>query len=96
MNYSDYQSEALKQLCDHTFYRFLEEDPTQSFLNKTRTYLQPHGPNEGLSRSTVTTLCPDNFKTLKIYLIPKTHISGNPSRPIVSSIVTPSKESPLP
>jgi len=50
MNYLNYQSEALEQLSDPTFYRPLEEDPTQSFLNRIRTYLSlSHARFWGLS-----------------------------------------------
>jgi len=91
VNYSDYQSEVHKQLSDPTFYHPREDDPTQSFLSKIRTYLQAHGPHEELSCSTVSTLCPDNPRTPKFYLLPKTHKPGNTGRPIISSIGSPTE-----
>lgn len=40
MNYSDNRSEALKEFSDPLFYDPLEDNPTQSFLTKIRTYPQ--------------------------------------------------------
>jgi len=84
MNYSAYQSGAL-EFCDHTFSSskiipnpsLIKPAPTSNHMDRMRGCRVP------------LSLCPDNCRTPKIYLLPKIHISGNQSRPIVSSIVTP-------
>ncbi|KAM7176581.1 uncharacterized protein RBU57_002185 [Macrochelys suwanniensis] len=85
MNKLEYEQEAVRQLCNSTFYRPLSSDPTEEYQKKLHHLLQK------LPGKAQEQICTDTFLEPRpgaFYLLPKIHKPGNPGRPIISGIGT--------
>ena len=88
----DYVAEADRQLSNIEFYEKLDRDPTGEHTNKVNEALNQLA-NEGLiSEKTSKALQARDAKTPKFYTLPKVHKPGNPGRPIIAAIDSPTSK----
>ena len=85
MDQQDYNNKAQALLQDTNTYRVLSKDPTSQLKNKLITLLKNIKLSGGLSTQKYKQLYPTSAVPPKFYGLPKTHKTGIPLRPIVSS-----------
>ena len=86
MDITSYIAEADRQLNNEEFYKKITHDPTQLHaerINNTIDQLKGEGL---ISEKVAKGLKVDNPKTAKFSLLPKVHKTGNPGRPVISSV----------
>lgn len=88
LNKTDYLKEAMRQLNDQSFYKRLDEDPTEHFKSLITSALTALASEKKLDSSLIRSLIPLSPVAGRFYLLPKIHKHGNPGRPIVSGIGT--------
>ena len=74
-----------QQLNDPSFYKRVNEDPTEDINKRVRFYLKRFLANNIIDKQTHRYLTPENPKAGRFYILPKIHKPGNPGRPIVSA-----------
>ena len=87
----DYIHEAERQLSNSTCYRKLTKDPTPDIIRELKKAVNLMYDNETIDKWTMRYLTPNHIRTAKFYLLPKIHKPGNPGRPIVSSMGSPTE-----
>ena len=92
MSFSDYVNEAERHLNDTNHYLPLESDPTPKFTKEINDMLHQMEENTSIAESTMRYLLSSNTRPARFYLLPKIHKPGNPGRPIISSIDTPTEK----
>ena len=85
MNRQNYLVECYRQLNDPSFYKRVNEDPTEDINKRVRFYLKRLLANNIIDKQTHRYLTPENPKAGRFYILPKIHKPGNPGRPIVSA-----------
>ena len=85
MNRQDYLDECYRQLNDPSFYKRVNEDPTEDINKRVRVYLKRLLADNIIDKQTHRYLTPENPKAGRFYILPKIHKPGNPGRPIVSA-----------
>ena len=86
LDVKDYIREANRQLGDKNFYRKLDSDPTNTHLELVSNAIDTLQRQNHLHKKIAEGLKQPVARTPRLYLLPKIHKSGNPGRPVVSSI----------
>ena len=82
----DYIIEAERQLNDGTKYKKIKSNPTDLYLEKIKVTLQ-NFKTQGLIGSRIAdSLIPEQVRTARFYMLPKTHKPNYPGRPVISSV----------
>ena len=92
MNRQNYLDECYRQLNDPSFYKRVNEDPTNDINKRVRFYLKRLLANNIIDKPNHRYLTPENPKAGRFYILPKIHKPGNPGRPIVSANGHPTKK----
>ena len=92
MNTQDYLAEGFKQLGDERFYRKLDHDPTQQYLEEANQLFDSMLTADVITDKDHKYLVNHNPRTARFYLLPKIHKPGNPGRPIVSAVNSPTEK----
>ena len=82
----DYIKEANKQLDDENFYMKLDSNPTSNHLELVNKAIDSLKQAGHISEKLAEGLSLKEARTPLFYLLPKIHKTGNPGRPVVSSI----------
>ena len=87
MNRQNYLGERYRQLNDPSFYKRVNEDPTEDINKRVRFYLKRLLANNiiYIDKQTHCYHTPENPKAGRSYILSKIHKPGNPGRPIVSA-----------
>ncbi|XP_064464338.1 uncharacterized protein LOC135375592 [Ornithodoros turicata] len=85
MDKETYIAEGMRQLGCQTFYRPLENDPTNDISTKITKTLKGLKVSKKIDDNLFEYLLPHDPKPGRFYMLPKIHKPGNPGRPIVSS-----------
>ena len=83
--------EVMCQPNDASFYRKLDDDPTEDFSNEIASFLQEAFNRHVIDLETLKYLLLNNAKASQFYILLKIHKPGNPGRPIVSSCGSPTE-----
>ena len=85
MNRQNYLDECYRQLNDPSFYKRVNEDPTEDINKRVRFYLKRLLANNIIDKQTHRYLTPENSKAGRFYILPNIHKPGNHGRPIASA-----------
>ena len=88
----DYIEEAEQQLNNEKFYLKLNYCPEEEHSRLISNTLDEFANNNELSKDITDGLEPVNATTPRFYLLPKIHKEGNPGRPVVSSVNSPTSK----
>ena len=91
MSHEDYVREVKRHLQNATNSKKLDEDSMGHFLREVKSFLHDMVNRKTIDEDTMRALLPDKARTLRFYILPKTHKPENPGRPIVSSWGSPTE-----
>uniref|UniRef100_H3AYF1 Uncharacterized protein n=1 Tax=Latimeria chalumnae TaxID=7897 RepID=H3AYF1_LATCH len=90
MNKLDYVAKTMELLGDTSTYRILQKDPTKSIINKAVIKILDFKRQDKFCVGEYGRVYPRVLVPPRFYSLPKVHKEGNPLRPIVSNIGSPS------
>lgn len=91
-NKTDYIQEANRQLHNIEHYKSVDSDLTHKFNKSINAFLLSIHQKGHIDKDTLAFLTTESPSTPSIYFLPKIHKAGNPGRPIVSAIGSPTEK----
>ncbi|XP_057298704.1 uncharacterized protein LOC130629494 [Hydractinia symbiolongicarpus] len=92
MNKYDYVDKVRKHLDNKTYYSKISADPTKDLITNIHSFIETLLYHHKIDKNTAKFITPTSLIRMPLfYILPEIHKDGNPGRPIVSAVNSPTE-----